>query len=245
MCGFAAFNGDPAPLIAAGDALNVPFVGLYGMSEVQALFAAQPVAASPARRALAGGVPVSASAAARARDPESGAVLAHNQPGELELRGPSQMSEYFGDPAATAAALTDDGYVRTGDLGYTTEDGFVFLARMGDALRLGGFLVNPTEIAAVVERAPGVAECQIVAVTTGQGVKPFAFVTLRAHAAFDEAVALALCRDAMAKFKVPLRIVPLDAFPMAESANGLKIQRAKLRDRAQILLGAGEATARS
>jgi acyl-CoA synthetase (AMP-forming)/AMP-acid ligase II len=53
-------------------------------------------------------------------------------------------------------AFTDDGFLRTGDLRYATEDGgFVFLARLGDALRLGGFLVSPAEVEEVLQSHPG------------------------------------------------------------------------------------------
>ncbi len=68
LCGYAAFgNAQGSALVAAGDQRGISFVGLYGMSEVQALYARQPESAPPARRALAGGLPVSARAPAPAR----------------------------------------------------------------------------------------------------------------------------------------------------------------------------------
>ena len=67
------------------------------------------------------------------------------------------MLGYLDNPEATARAFTDDGYFKTGDLGYAlSEQQFVFQARMGDSLRLAGFLVNPAEIEQVVESLPGV-----------------------------------------------------------------------------------------
>lgn len=72
---------------------------------------------------LGGGRLIAAEAAVRARHSETGAILAHGASGELEFRVPSRMAEYFGDPAAMAAALTADGYVRSGDLGYTAANG--------------------------------------------------------------------------------------------------------------------------
>ena len=104
-------------------------------------------------RCVAGGRPVNPAAQARARDPESGLVLPHGEAGELEFHAPSRMQCYFGDPEATREAFTGDGFYRSGDLGHTTGDGrFVFLARINDSLRLGGFLVSPLEIEAVVQQ---------------------------------------------------------------------------------------------
>ena len=120
-------------------------------------------------RLLPGGALVHPEARVRARDPESGAVLPPGQSGELEIRSPSLMLGYLDNPEATARAFTDDGYFKTGDLGYAlSEQQFVFQARMGDSLRLAGFLVNPAEIEQVVESLPGVRACQVVGATRGQ-----------------------------------------------------------------------------
>ena len=67
-------------------------------------------------------------------------------------------------------------------------------------------------------------------------VRPLAFVTLRPGAAFDEAALKAFCANGMAGYKVPLRVVPLEAFPVTTSANGTKIQRARLRDLAKAAI---------
>lgn len=158
--------------------------------------------------------------------------------GELEFTGPSRMVGYFGDETATRAALTPDGYFRSGDLGYTTADGrFVFLARMGDALRLGGFLVSPAEVEAVLAEHPSVAAAQVVGARTAAGLRPVGFVILAPGAAFDEAALIAHCADRMAKFKVPVRVQPIDAFPVTPGANATKIQKHKLRELAEASLG--------
>ena len=133
--------------------------------------------------------------------------------------------------------MTDDGYFRSGDLGYTLDDGsFVYLARAGDALRLGGFLVNPAEIEAHLLGHEAVEGCQVVGVETGKGTAPAAFVTLKPGAKAEEAALRDHCRGALAAFKVPVRVFAVDRFPTTESANGTKIQRNRLRDMAQAAI---------
>ena len=152
-------------------------VGLWGMSEMQALYARQDPTETVDVRHRRGGMLVSKTAKVRVRDTEQGTLLPHGEVGELEVRGPSRMSEYFGDTVASQSVLTDDGFVRTGDLGYTENDQqFVFLGRMGDAIRLGGFLVNPAEIEAHLQTHAAVDRAQVVAVDTPQGTRAFAFV---------------------------------------------------------------------
>jgi fatty-acyl-CoA synthase len=211
--------------------------GVYGSSEVQALFSHHDALPGAfAERALGGGWPVSARARIRARDSETGALLPHGQSGALEIHAPSQLKQYFGNPQATRELLTGDGYVRTGDLGYTLADGrFIYQARMGDALRLGGFLVSPVQIESVLEEHPAVRACQVVGVETEHGVRAVAFVTLDSGGGFDESGLLAFARSRMARYKVPERIVCLDSFPTVQSANAIKVQKAKLRDMAQTL----------
>jgi fatty-acyl-CoA synthase len=188
---------------------------------------------APERALEAGGFPLSPLAEVRAVDIEAGRILSHGEKGELQVRAPSQMQSYFGDAEATARGLTVDGFVRTGDCGYTRADGsFVHEARIGDVLKLSGFMVSPAEIEAMLLKAPGVAQCQVVGVPTARGQRAVAFV--RGNG-FDEAALLAFCRERMAGFKVPARIVALAEFPMTAGANAPKVQKNKLREMAQAL----------
>ena len=250
LAGFADFNPALDDIVGQAEGRGLTLVGLYGMSEVQALFARQKVDAEAGQRARAGGFPVAPEAEVRVREPESGALLGPGENGELELKGPSRMVGYYGDPQATAEALTEDGFVRSGDLGHIASDGsFVFLSRMGDVLRLGGFLVSPAEIETFIQAHGSVDGCQVVGVTPRPGVpggvRPVAFVTLPPGAAFDEAALKAFCANGMAGYKVPLRFVALEAFPVTTSANGTKIQRARLRQMAATVVATIVADARA
>jgi fatty-acyl-CoA synthase len=236
--GYAAFNPAHADIVHRADAAGLKLVGLYGASEIQALFARQDEGAPAAERSLGGGRPVGAAARVRARDPTTGAVLAAGEPGELEFFAPSsRMVGYHGNPEATQEAITADGYYRSGDLGYTQAGGrFVYLTRMGDSLRLGGFLVSPAEIEAVVQEVPGIAACQVVAVSRAAGPVPVAFVLLQDGARLDESAVIAHAGSKLARYKVPARIVPVAAFPVTPGANATKIQKGKLREMAEALL---------
>ena len=237
--GCARFNTTLVDLAERAEARGVRVHGLFGMSETQALLTLQPAAKPLAERKLAGGVAVSAETVVRVRDTQTGALLPPGENGEVEVKGPSLMAGYYGDPEATAAAFTEDGFFRTGDLGYATPDGgFVLVARMGDALRLGGYLVSPAEIEEFVRRYPGVEGCQVVGATVSGNPAAVAFVVMERGAEFDEAALRAHCAGGLAKFKVPYRFFALDEFPAVMSPNGLKIQRGKLRDVAAERVGA-------
>jgi fatty-acyl-CoA synthase len=212
--GFASFHGQAARVMAASAALNLAARGVYGSSEAQALFALQDPAGPHA--ATGGGLPASHDAGFRI-DAEGG----------LLLRGPSLFDRYLGDAAATAAARDAEGWFRSGDLATAQpEGGFGFLVRAGDALRLGGFLVAPEEIEGFLATRPGVAAVQVV---EAQG-RPVAFVI--PAPGFDAAALLAESRQNLAGFKVPARVVALEAFPTTDGPNGPKIQRARLREMA-------------
>jgi fatty-acyl-CoA synthase len=230
--GFAAFHSTAASSIAAAEALGVRPRGLYGSSEVQALFSI----AEGNNRLLGGGVPVSREAQIAVRDPESGATLPAGSSGELWIDAPSRFVGYLENPAATERATGADGMFRTGDLGRLEGAGFVYEARLGDAMRLGGFLVSPEEIEAVIQALPGVAGVQVVAATRKGDPVPVAFVRLREGAVVQEAALRAQCSERLARFKVPERIVMVDRFPIADSPNGPKVQRVKLREMAETLL---------
>jgi fatty-acyl-CoA synthase len=231
--GFAAFHSTAAASIAAAEALGMHPHGLYGSSEVQALFAV----ARDDNRLLAGGVPVNPRARLMVRDPQTGAGLPSGISGELWIDAPSRFVAYLENPQATERALDADGMFRTGDLARLDGAGFVYEARMGDTMRLGGFLVSPEEIEAVIQTEPGVAGVQVVAATReGADPVPVAFVLPAEGAKLDEADLRARCLQQLARFKAPERIVIVDAFPTVDSPNGAKIQKVRLREMAEALL---------
>jgi fatty-acyl-CoA synthase len=238
--GFGAFNASPEELAERAAARGVCLVGLYGMSEVMALYARRSADDPPEARIQGGGKLISPDAEVRVREPDSGILCAHGEKGELEIRGPSLMTGYFENEAATSAAFTEDGFLKTGDLGFTTSQSeFTYVTRMGDTLRLGGFLVSPVEIEAHLAEHETVAGAQVVSVRVGDATRAYAFIVgARRH----EVSAMTLdshCRASLARFKVPIAFHVLDAFPKTKGANGTKIQRARLREIAQTAVDRG------
>jgi fatty-acyl-CoA synthase len=225
--------GQAVPAQARG----LKLIGIYGSSEMQAVLSRQPYDAPPAHREIGGGRLVNATTQVRACNTETGRILPHGEQGELQFKGTSCMMGYFGNPEATAAAFTRDGFFKSGDLGYTVADGeYVFISRIGDVLRLAGFLVNPLEIEAVLDAHPTVAVSQVVGIDGPRGAVPVAFVLPKPGANVDEAALIAHCKKQIANYKVPHHVLPIAEFPFTASANGNKIQKAKLREMAVAAL---------
>ncbi len=101
--------------------------------------------------------------------------------GELCIRGPNVMKGYWNNPEATREAMTADGYLRTGDIGYMTEEGFVYIVdRTKDMIICGGFNVYPRNIEEAIYRHPAVEEVIVIGVPDAyRGQSPKAFVKLK------------------------------------------------------------------
>ncbi len=229
VCGFAAFQPGWRELAAEAEARGLPLFGLYGSSEVQALFSIARPGDAFADRIEGGGWPMSADAKVRVRDTETGELAAPDVSGEIEINAPSRFLGYFNNPDATRDAFTADGFFRTGDIGRLRGDGtFVYETRAGDAMRLGGFLVAPGEIEDELKSCNGVADAQVVAVDLKGQARCVAFVIPANETPMQETL-IAHLRDRLAGYKVPARLYVVEAFPVTDSANGVKIQRARLR----------------
>ncbi|MGX4769804.1 AMP-binding protein [Bradyrhizobium guangdongense] len=229
VCGFAAFQPGWRELAAQAEARGLPLFGLYGSSEVQALFSIGRDTDAFADRIEGGGWPMSSEAKVRVRNTETGELAAPGVSGEIEISAPSRFLGYFNNPDATREAIAADGFFRTGDIGRLRGNGsFVYETRAGDAMRLGGFLVAPGEVEDELKSCAGVADAQVVAVDLNGQARCVAFV-IPAGAPPQQETLLARLRERLAGYKVPARIYLVDAFPVTDSANGVKIQRAKLR----------------
>lgn len=170
----------------------------------------------------------------RLTDPETGLVLEGAATGELWVRGPGVFAGYLDDPETTARARKD-GWLRTGDLVQRDEDG---LHRVVDRLKnifiSGGENVAPAEVEEALLAHPLVAAVAVVAVPDRVwGERGVAFIATTGPLTADELLAVA--RERLAAFKLPVRIQFLDDFPMTSLG---KVDRRRLRTMAAELEGA-------
>ncbi len=131
--------------------------------------------------------------------------------GELLVRGPNVFAGYWRRPDATAAAFTDDGFFRTGDMAGVSEDGYyTLLGRKSDLIISGGFNIYPREIEEVLLECEGVKEAAVIgAVDDIRGEVPVAYVVGDA----DPARLEQRCREQLASFKVPRSFLRVDSIP--------------------------------
>jgi malonyl-CoA/methylmalonyl-CoA synthetase len=149
---------------------------------------------------------------------EHGAVISAEEPGELQIRGPAVMREYWRRPDDTARAF-QDGWFRTGDVGVLemTEGGasYRLLGRQStDILKTGGYKVSALEIEEVLREHPSVAECAVVGLADEEwGERIAVAVELRPGAALTRDEMRAFLRDRLASYKVPSALMIADALP--------------------------------
>lgn len=245
VCCYGRFNPSLDGIVERADSRGATLTGVYGMSEVQALFMVRDSTEPVAGRERAGGAMSSPTAAFRIVDPDSIEPLPEGASGELLLSGPSLFAGYLAEGGdGLDGGKTDEAHhemdaqrwFRTGDLAKAEDDGSVtFITRMGDVLRLGGFLVSPSEIESVVLEIDGIDEAVAVAVARPGGVRA-AVVVIADHEPDVDAV-IAHCNTRLARFKVPIGIVRVDELPTTPSANGTKIRVTELRDLVEATLG--------
>ena len=150
--------------------------------------------------------------------------------GEVLLRGPSVMAGYLDDPAATDAALSPDGWLRTGDLGVLDERGNLrIVGRIKDMFIVGGFNAYPAEIENALLRHPDVQQAAVIGIPDERlGEVGMAFVVTRSGDPTVGPEILAWAKDQMANYKVPRAIELVDTLPV--NATG-KVVKDELRAR--------------
>jgi long-chain acyl-CoA synthetase len=145
-------------------------------------------------------------------------------PGEIWVRGPNIFPGYWNDPEATAAALTPDGWLRTGDVAVVDDDGFLSLVdRAKDVIIVSGFNVFPAEVEEALGTHPGVKEVAVVGVPhpqSGEAVK--AFVVPAPADRPSEAELVAHVGRLLARYKCPSSIEFVDRLPHGVTGKVLK-----------------------
>ncbi len=162
---------------------------------------------------------------------EDGALAASGEVGELRLKGPNVTIGYWNQPEATQAAFDDDGYLKTGDLAYADQDGFLYIVdRLKDMFISGGENVYPTEVENVIAELDMVSEAAVIAMPDPQwGEVGLAYVVPVPGAEVSPEMVMEHVRGRLARYKAPKRVVVTDRLPRTASG---KLQKNLLRERA-------------
>jgi len=202
----------------------------FGMTEASPVALGNPF--HPSRRPGTVGIPFP-STLMKVTDPDDPTVeVPVGTPGELLIKGPQVFQGYWHNPDETAKTLTPDGWLRSGDIVTVDPDGFATIVdRAKDLVITGGFNVSPTEVETVLRLHSSVKDAAVFGKPLDRGGEMVvAAVELEAGATLDEQALRDHCREHLAAYKVPRRIVPITDTPRSMLG---KVLRRKVRE--QIL----------
>lgn len=203
---------------------GVPLLEGYGLSEASPAVCVNPLSNTDYNGSI--GLPLPSTDVAIFD--EQGHTLAPGEVGEICIRGPQVMRGYWQRPEETAKVISEDGWLRTGDIGHMDKEGYVYIEdRKKDMILVSGFNVYPNEIEDVVVAHDGVLEAAAIGVPnarSGEAVK--LFVVRRDPELTTERI-LAYCRQNLAAYKIPKHIEFRHELP---KSNVGKILRRALRE---------------
>lgn len=200
-----------------------PIVEGYGLSETSPVIAVNRLDIESFTGTI--GYPVPSTEVSIRRE---GMAVPTGEPGELCVRGPQVMRGYWEKPGETAAAMTPDGFFRTGDVAVLQPDGALKIVdRMKDMILVSGFNVYPNEIEDVIASCPGVAEVAVIGLPNDKSGEEVAAFVVRADPSLTAEGVSGWCGGQLTAYKRPHRIVFREALP---KTNVGKVLRRALRD---------------
>ena len=185
----------------------------YGMTETSPVSVGNPIA--PTRRPGTIGVPFP-STYVRIVDPLDPATDSEpGDPGELMVRGPQVFVGYWNRPEDTAAVLSPDGWMRTGDIVTMDDDGFItVIDRIKELIITGGFNVYPSQVEDALRRVPGVVDAAAVGLPDGSGgERVVAAIVAEPGLKLDPEQVRAATREHLTGYKVPRQVFIVDELP--------------------------------
>jgi len=201
-----------------------PLIEAYGLTETSPAACINPLTLEQFNGSI--GLPIP-STDVTIRDDDDQEVP-QGQVGEICVRGPQVMKGYWNMPDETAKTLTPDGWLKTGDMGYMDENGFVFITdRKKDMILVSGFNVYPNEIEGVLAMHPGITESAAVGVHDDKSGEAVKVVVVRKDPNLTSEQVIAFCRERLAAYKVPKHVefrTELKKSPIG------KVLRRELRD---------------
>lgn len=225
MTGAASIPVEMVRRVRAELAMDV-FLTAYGLTEASAIVTSSRPEDDDEHIATTSGRPITG-VEVRVADPDGGARRGPGETGEVQVRGYVVMDGYL-DPADDDDAFTGDGWLRTGDIGSLTTDGYLRLTdRLKDLFIVGGFNVAPAEVEAVLCTHPRVSEAAVIGVPDERlGEVGMAFLLPRPGTTPELDDVLEYCRRRLANYKVPRRVVVVDDLPRTAAG---KVQKFLLR----------------
>ncbi|KAF7139952.1 hypothetical protein RHSIM_Rhsim06G0008700 [Rhododendron simsii] len=167
---------------------------------------------------------------ARIVDPESGEALSVGRRGELWLRGPAIMKGYFSNAEATASILDADGWLRTGDLCYIDDDGFVFVVdRLKELIKYKGYQVPPAELEALLLTHPEIVDAAVIPFPDKEvGQYPMAYVVRKNGSNLSESAVMDFVAKQVAPYKRIRSVAFIASIPKNPSGKILRKDLIKL-----------------
>jgi long-chain acyl-CoA synthetase len=216
----------PTLLRRALDTLHCDFVQGFGLTECSMITSLGPEHHDAERRPdllLSCGRPV-AGAEVRLVDPDTGRDVSTGEVGEVWVRSAAMMSGYFKRPEETQAAITEDGWLRTGDAARADSDGFYYISdRFKDMIISGGENVYSSEVENVLSEHTGVKECAVIGVESERWGETVQAVVVRANETeVSEGELIEFCRGSLAHYKCPTSVAFLDELPRNPSGKVIK-----------------------
>ena len=160
-------------------------------------------------------------------DMETLEEVAEGEVGEICIRGPQVMKGYWKNPQATQESIDDDGWFRSGDIGYAI-DGYIFIHdRVKDMIISGGENVYPAEIENVLMKHPGIADAAVIGVPSEKWGETVKAIVTPAESNLSEDEIFSFCRKNLAGYKCPTSIDFMDTIPRNPSGKILKMELRK------------------
>jgi long-chain acyl-CoA synthetase len=200
---------------------GIPIIEGYGLTETSPIACANPLNIEEYTGAI--GLPVPSTEAAILDD--AGAEVALGALGEICIRGPQVMKGYWNKPEETANVFTSDGWLRTGDIGFMNERGYIKLVdRKKDVIVVSGFKVFPNEVEDVVAMHPDVLEVAAIAADDARSGQVVKVVVVKKNPSLTETELMEHCKKNLTSYKMPKYIVFRDQ-PLPKSNIGKILRR--------------------
>ncbi|KAF7829498.1 4-coumarate--CoA ligase-like 5 [Senna tora] len=207
---------------------NVTILQGYGLTESTGIGATTDSLEESRRYGTAG--LLSPSTEAKVVDPETGEALPVNRTGELWLRGPTIMKGYFSNEEATTSTLNSEGWLRTGDICYIDNDGYIFIVdRLKELIKYKGYQVPPAELEALLLTHPKISDAAVIPFPDKEvGQYPMAYVVRKTATNISEKEIMDFVAAQVAPYKRIRRVAFISSIPKNPSGKILRKDLIKL-----------------